>query len=150
MLFRSAAIGARQALAAAKAIDHALDRANAEIAAELGQPVVIGMGLHAGPVVLGEIGHPSGMTLDVIGETVNAAARMESLTKDEGCQLVVSAGVLELAGAILAGLPGKTVAVRGIDKPIEVTLVASARGLPDIPPVAAGPTVDTISAVNSR
>ncbi len=144
------AIGARQALAATKAIDYALDRANAEIAAELGQPVVIGMGLHAGPVVLGEIGHPSGMTLDVIGETVNAAARLESLTKDEGCQLVVSAGVIELAGVDLAGLPGKAVTVRGIEKPIEVRFVASARHLPDSPPVAASPTANSISAVNSR
>lgn len=140
------AIGARQALAAAKALDLALERANAEIAAELGQAVVIGMGLHAGPVVLGEIGHPSGMTLDVIGETVNAAARLEALTKDEHCQLVVSAAVLDLAGLQITGLPRKSVAIRGIDKPIEVTLVVSARGLPDI---AANPTANTVSAVNA-
>lgn len=145
-----AALGARQALAAAKALDLALDRANAEIAAELGQPVVIGMGLHAGPVVLGEIGHPSGMTLDVIGETVNAAARLEALTKDERCQLVVSASVLDLAGVALAGLPGKTVAVRGIDQPLEVTLVGAARSLPDLPPIATNSAASAISAANSR
>jgi adenylate cyclase len=126
------AFGARQALRAVRAIDLALDQANAELTSELGRPVEIGLGLHAGPVVIGEIGHPSAMALDVIGETVNTAARLEALTKEQQCQLVVSAAALELAGVTLPGHSRKSVTVRGIERPMEVVLADSARHLPDI------------------
>jgi adenylate cyclase len=126
------ALGARQALRAVRAIDLALDQANAELTSELGRPVEIGLGLHDGPVVIGEIGHPSAMALDVIGETVNTAARLEALTKEQQCQLVVSSTVLELAGIALPDLARKSVTVRGIERPMEVVLADSARHLPDI------------------
>lgn len=123
------AIGARQALAAVRAIDLALDVANAEVASELGQPVAIGIGLHAGPVVIGEIGHPSGMTVDVIGETVNTAARLEALTKEEHCQIIISTVVLDLAGVELPDLARKSVHVRGIDDALTIVAVAAGREL---------------------
>ncbi|MFO1169776.1 MAG: adenylate/guanylate cyclase domain-containing protein [Hyphomicrobiaceae bacterium] len=121
------AVGARQALAAARAIDLTLDAANAEIAAVVGQAVDIGIGLHAGPVVIGEIGHSSGMAIDIIGETVNTAARLEALTKDEHCQIIASTDVLQLAGADLAALPRKIVHVRGIDAPLVIVAIPAGR-----------------------
>lgn len=124
------ALGARQSLAAARAIDLALDHANGEIASELGQPVSIGIGLHAGPVVIGEIGHPSGMAIDVIGETVNTAARLEALTKEEQCQIIISSTVLDLAGVDLLEFPRKSVHVRGIDAALTIVAIAAGRELP--------------------
>ncbi len=113
--------------AAARAIDLTLDAANAEIAAVVGQAVDIGIGLHAGPVVIGEIGHSSGMAIDIIGETVNTAARLEALTKDEHCQIIASTDVLQLAGADLASLPRKIVHVRGIDAPLVIVAIPAGR-----------------------
>ncbi|MEZ5924560.1 MAG: adenylate/guanylate cyclase domain-containing protein [Hyphomicrobiaceae bacterium] len=133
------AIGTRQALRAVRAIDLALADANAELASELGQPVEIGLGLHAGPVVLGEIGHPASMTIDVIGETVNAAARLEALTKEERCQAIVSEAVLDLAGVALPGFAAKLVSIRGLDRPLSVTLIPSGQRLPEVPGTPAGP-----------
>ena len=99
----------------------------AEIAAVVGQAVDIGIGLHAGPVVIGEIGHASGMAIDIIGETVNTAARLEALTKEERCQIIVSTEVLHLAGLDLPRLGRKIVHIRGIDAPMVIVPIPAGR-----------------------
>jgi adenylate cyclase len=121
--------GCRQALRAARRIDLSLDRANEELASELGPArLEIGMGIHVGPMVVGQIGYRDTAAMTVIGRTVNAASRLESLTKEEGCQLIASADVMRLAGTGGA-FPHKSVAVRGLDEPLDVVLVARAREL---------------------
>ena len=67
-------ISSRQALEAARRIDAALARVNAELKKEIGKkPLRIGIGLHVGPLVLGRIGHQASAALTVIGQTVNVA-----------------------------------------------------------------------------
>ena len=90
------AAGCRQALGAARAIDMALDRLNDEIIDEIGQPLRIGMGIDVGPWSSAPSVTP---TPPFIGTTVNAASRLEALTKEKGCQLIVAADVLALAGS---------------------------------------------------
>jgi two-component system, sensor histidine kinase ChiS len=58
------------------------------------EPIHIGVGLHAGPVMLGIIGHERFMQGTVISDAVNLAARLEEITKVYGVSLVVSAQVL--------------------------------------------------------
>ena len=53
-------VGCRQALRAARAIDLALDHVNAKLGAEIGRPLEVGMGIHAGPLLLGRIGYRRG------------------------------------------------------------------------------------------
>ncbi|MEM7368148.1 MAG: adenylate/guanylate cyclase domain-containing protein [Bacteroidota bacterium] len=58
-------------------------------------PIQIGLGLHAGPLMMGVIGDTLRMEAGVVSDTVNSAARMEGLTKHFGCTLVVSEKVIE-------------------------------------------------------
>ena len=51
----------------------------------------MGIGLHAGPAIVGEMGYGRAISLTAIGDTVNVASRLEALTKELGGQLVVSA-----------------------------------------------------------
>lgn len=122
--------GCRQVLMAAREIDLALEIANAEIISETKRPLGIGVGIHAGPVVLGRIGHSGLSAMTVVGRTVNVASRLEALTKDEACQLIVSAAAMRLSGLSTAGYRSKSVAVRGLDEPLDVLLIESSRDLP--------------------
>ena len=127
------AAGCRQALRAARDIDLGLDRLNREIVGEIGMPLRIGMGVDVGPLVVGHIGHAGTASVTVIGNTVNAASRLEALTKDKGCQLIVAAEVLALAGVGADAFPREDVMIRGLSAPRAVALIARARDLPDIP-----------------
>jgi adenylate cyclase len=125
--------GCRQALRAARDIDLALDRLNHEIMDEVGRPLRVGMGLDIGPLVVGRIGHADTASITVIGNTVNAASRLEALTKEKGCQLIVAADVLERAGIDPAGFVREDVAMRGFSAPRPVVLIGRARELPLLP-----------------
>ena len=119
--------GCRQALQAARKIDYALDKINQDMSAELGQRLDVAMGLHVGPLVIGRIGHADTSAITVIGPAVNAASRLESLTKEKKVQLVVSREVAVVAGWSAEGIPVEDVAVRGFSEPIEVLMVRKAR-----------------------
>jgi adenylate cyclase len=71
---------------------------NRTLADELPEPIAIGVGLHAGSVILGELGYRDRFLLTAIGDSVHVAARLQELTKDYGCQLVVSDIVAATAG----------------------------------------------------
>ncbi len=119
--------GCRQALAAARKIDWALDQVNQDLRAEQGEPLEVAMGLHVGPLVIGRIGHAASAAITVIGPAVNAASRLEGLTKEKKVQLVASRELAFTAGWSAEGLPVEDVTVRGFSEPIEVLFVKRAR-----------------------
>jgi adenylate cyclase len=105
--------GARSALAASAAMSEALVALNAELAHELKLPLRMGIGLHAGPTIVGELGYGRAVSLTAIGDTVNTASRLETLTKEFAAQLVVSAHLVELAAVELPAARRAEVEVRG-------------------------------------
>jgi len=82
-------------------------------------PIQVGIAVHAGDAIVGNIGSAERKEYTVIGDVVNVAFRMEALNKDFGSRLLVSESVrrnIEVAGAKVAA----PVRVRGRDETIEV------------------------------
>ena len=87
---------AEKALQAALEMRNALVELNNEFAADNIPNIRIGIGIHSGPVIAGNIGSESRMEYTVIGDTVNTASRLEGLCKEFGKDLIISADVKKL------------------------------------------------------
>ena len=103
----------RQALDAARRMALALDDLNEALSGDLDMPLRIGIGLHAGPAIVGEMGYERAAQITAIGDTVNTASRLESLTKEFGAELVVSQELLDSAGVDPEAAPRHDVEIRG-------------------------------------
>lgn len=126
---KDTASSARAGLRAAAEIGRALERFNQQLEAEGSPPIRIGIGLHLGDLVLGEIGAAKHAPRTIIGDAVNVASRLEGETKALGVELLVSADVL--AAADLHCDPGnlRDFQLRGVAKPVPALPVTHASEL---------------------
>lgn len=111
---------AQNAFDSGREILHALVRLNEDFAARKREPIQIGIGIHSGPAIVGSIGSPQRLEFTAIGSTVNLASRIESLTKEMGAPLLVTAATYERLKnkSDLVSLPSQS--VRGVDAPVKV------------------------------
>jgi len=123
------AVACRQALDAARRMALALADLNEAMSGDLDAPLRIGIGLHAGPAIVGEMGYARAAQITAIGDTVNTASRLESMTKEFAVELVVSQDLLDRAGIDLGEAPRHEVEIRGRQGRLAVRAVARATDL---------------------
>ena len=103
---------------------------NARLAHELAAPLRIGIGVHVGVAIVGSMGPPAAPIVSAIGDTINSAARLESLTKQYGCTMLVSVETLRIAGIPLPDIGVRRVEVRGRTEQLEVLPIEDPAALP--------------------
>jgi adenylate cyclase len=90
-----------------------LEQLNARLADELPQPLKMGIGIHFGDAIVGRMGPPGSQITSAIGDTVNTTARLEGLTKDHDCPLILSEHAARMAGLALPADRLFSVVVKG-------------------------------------
>jgi adenylate cyclase len=100
-------------------------------AARLGtdSPVAVGIGVHWGTVMVGDIGGANRFEFAVLGDAVNVASRLERLTRELGLTLLLSDALIARAraeGGVLDGLaPLAARRLRGRSAPIGLWTMAT-------------------------
>ena len=122
--------GCREALAAARDMAERMEILNRALVHDISEPLRIGIGIHTGPAIVGEMGYGTAVSITAVGNSVNTASRIESLTKTYACQLVVSEAVVLRAGIDLADAPRHEIEIRGRVERLVVRTFTSARDLP--------------------
>ncbi len=88
----------RQAVTATQLVARNIRFLNVALAHELAVPIDFGVGVHCGQAVVGEIGFRDYVAFTALGDAPNVASRLEALTKDLGCEAVVSDDVMRHGG----------------------------------------------------
>lgn len=128
--------GCRRALIAAKEIVSGVTQLSHLLASELAEPLKIGVGIHSGPAVVGRMGYGSAISLTAIGDTVNVASRLQDLTKQYECQLVISAQVAQQAGVDVSTFPRHELTVRNRKEALSIYVVKDAQTVAGERPIA--------------
>lgn len=129
----------REAAAAAVACAHAMMDAlashNLERARAGAAPLAMGIGVHTGPVVAGNLGVPGRrLEFTVIGDTVNTVSRLEGETKAAGCAVIVSAATVERLPDAAGLRQLSPVSLRGRRSAVRVYGFAESTGGPSVAP----------------
>ena len=93
---------AANAIATAFAMQESIGRLNAERAGKGLEPIRLSVGVHYGPVIMGDIGNARRMEFAMLGDTVNVASRLEAATRSLDCGIIASQPAVEAVGDISA------------------------------------------------
>jgi class 3 adenylate cyclase/L-ascorbate metabolism protein UlaG (beta-lactamase superfamily) len=111
---------ADNALAAARDMLRALTNLNEVLERDGGKSIAIGVGIHSGGAIVGSIGSPQRLEFTAIGDTVNLASRMETLTKQIGVPVLMTEATRLLLRDTAGLEKHPPQAVKGIEEPVSV------------------------------
>jgi len=106
----------------------AIRRYNEELAREGLPPLALGIGIHRGPGLAGMIGSRERREYGFVGRTVNLAARVQTLTRTHGVEILVTEAVRAGIGDafVLRAMPAER--VKGIEQPVLTWAVLDVAG----------------------
>lgn len=122
--------GAADAVRGAREMLTRLEQLNHQLRADLREPLRIGIGIHHGEAIVGAMGPPRSQIVTAIGDTVNTCARLEGLTKEYDCAVIVSRAAAEAAGLRLEGRELQQAPVKGRTQTVEFYALQTAADLP--------------------
>lgn len=122
---------ARRAVSAALEMHRRLEAVNARLTAEGSPGIRMGIGINTGEVILGNIGSEKKLDYTAIGDNVNLASRLEGLTKEYDCELLISENTYaELGGEFPCAIVDQ-VRVKGKQRPIRIYRPLAPPGAPE-------------------
>jgi adenylate cyclase len=90
-----------------------------------GQKIEIGIGVHAGIVVAGNVRLGNEKHLLVMGYPVNVASRLQNATKELNNNFIISTEAFKLTGAPMSDHPSGIIQLKGIAEPVSIHLLGS-------------------------
>jgi adenylate cyclase len=126
-----------RAVACALEMQNMIVTLNAEIAAQGYPPLSMGIGIHTGTVIVGNIGSEIRAKYGIVGRAVNIAGRIESLTT--GGQVLISDATHRMLDSVVDVAPAETFMMKGLSHPLVCFPVKSIRGPYRVAPAPAMP-----------
>ena len=114
---------AELAVNSAKEMISMLDVLNKELTLDV--PLRIGIGIHSGEAVVGNIGSELKMEYTIIGDTVNTASRVEGLTKEFKANILITEETFSRLKTFGNITPEKEIILRGKTQPIKIYRVGT-------------------------
>ena len=119
----------KNALLAAGKLAEGLKELNSDTTSDFGSDLKFGVGIHAGTSVVGAMGYGENITDTAIGDCVNVASRLEQLTKEEECQLIITSDLYQRSGLPVQASFEKNVTVKGKSEAFKISAFKDASAL---------------------
>ena len=119
----------KNALLAAGKLAEGLKELSSDTTSDFGSDLNFGVGIHAGTSVVGAMGYGENITDTAIGDCVNVASRLEQLTKEEECQLIITSDLYQRSGLPVPASFEKNVTVKGKSEAFKISAFKDASAL---------------------